>query len=120
MTDAIDGVYAAYMTGASGQGFAMFVFQNGSIVGADPLGVLFDGEYSPCPDSGPITGKVTVQVPPNGTVIQGVTSGPSGMTYEVPLTLVREFEQLDFIKIETPLGPVNIKLKKLRSLTGGK
>lgn len=74
----------------------------------------------PSPESGPITGKVTVQVPPNGTVIQGVTSGPSGMTYEVPLTLVREFEQLDFIKIETPLGPVNIKLKKLRSLTGGK
>lgn len=116
MGDTIDGVYAAYMTGASAQGFAMFLFQNGIIVGADPLGVLFDGEYLTGADAGPITGKVTVRVPPNGTVIQGVTSGPSGMTYEVPLTLVREFEQLDFLKIETPLGPVNVKLKKLRSL----
>lgn len=39
------------------------------------------------------------------------------MSYEVPLALVREFEQLDFLKIETPLGPVNVKLKKMRSLT---
>jgi hypothetical protein len=33
-----DGFYAAYMTGAGGQGFGLFVFQNGRIVGSDPLG----------------------------------------------------------------------------------
>ncbi|GBQ28445.1 hypothetical protein HLH34_11210 [Gluconacetobacter azotocaptans] len=78
MTKMIDGVYAAYMTGANGQGFAMFVFQSGIIVGADPLGVLYDGEYLPGADSEPITGKVTVRVPPNGTVIQGVRRGRRG------------------------------------------
>jgi hypothetical protein len=120
MTDDVDGIYAAYMTGVSGQGFGMFVFQEGAITGADPLGVMFDGVYTAEQNSEKITGSVTVRVPPGGTVIQGVTSGPSGMTYEVPLVLDRDFDQVNFLKIETPLGPVNIKLNKLRALPKGR
>jgi hypothetical protein len=110
-----EGFYAGYMTGTDGQGFAMFVFLNGVIVGTDALGVSFDGKYKIL-KTGELVGDVTVTVPPNGTVIQGVTSGPSGMTYNVPVKFgVKDFD-LDFIELSTPLGPINLVMKKLRGM----
>jgi hypothetical protein len=110
-----NGIYAAYMTGAEGNGFAMYIFHDGKIVGSDPLGVLFDGTYSVSTD-GALAGKVKVSIPPNGSVIQGVTAGPSGMTYEVDVAFEGDLEKVDFIRLDTPLGPVNLKMKKLRSI----
>jgi hypothetical protein len=34
MTDALNGFYAAYLSGKAAQGFAMLIFRNGKIVGA--------------------------------------------------------------------------------------
>jgi hypothetical protein len=115
VTEKWNGFYRAYMTGADGQGFAMYVFMDGRIIGADPLGVLFDGGYE-VSESGELKGEVTVTVPPNGTVIQGVSSGPSGLTYKVPINFGGDLEELDFVRLETPLGPVNLKLEKVRGL----
>jgi hypothetical protein len=110
-----DGIYIAYMTGAEGQGIAMYLFQNGKITGADPWGVLFDGDYHVGED-GQLVGEVTVTVPPNGEVIQGVSSGPSGIVYKVPISFSGELAAADFIRVETPLGPINLKMKKVRNL----
>lgn len=108
-----DGFYAGYMSGLNGQGFAMFVFANGVIVGSDPLGVEFDGTYTTLQD-GSLKGDLKVKIPAGGVVIQGVTAGPSGMTYHVPLAFAADVFAFDFLKIETPLGPVNLRMKKLR------
>ncbi len=111
----IDGIYACYMSGSEGNGFAMFIFSNGVVSGADPLGVLFDGSYTE-DDDGTVNALVSVTVPQGGTVIQGVSAGPSGLIYRVPLKLLPNFEDQDFLQIETPLGPVNVRLKKIRGL----
>lgn len=115
MATAWEGFYATYMSASDGQGFAMFVFSNNVIVGADPLGVKFDGTYEAC-DDGSLVGRVTVTVPPGGTVIQGASAGPNGMTYEVPISFEAGAFSLDFVKLETPLGPVNIRMNKLRDV----
>lgn len=112
-----DGIFAAYMTGVNGQGFAMFVFTNGTVVGADPLGVRFTGTYLQDND-GRLTGNMTVTVPPNQTVIQGVSTGASSMTYEVPIKLLCEAESGAVFSVDTPLGSVNVRLEKLSNLNG--
>lgn len=111
-----DGFYAAYMTGEEGQGFAVFLFLNGIITGADPLGVRFDGKFTATHD-GTLHATVEVNVPPEGTVVQGVTPGPSGLTYGVSFDLPPD-KASDYFQISTPLGPVNVRLEKLRSIEG--
>ncbi len=115
MTDFWEGFYAGYMTGADGQGFAMFVFRDGIISGADPLGVLFDGSYERS-ETAELNGEITVTVPPNGTVIQGVSAGPSELKYTLPISFERSDLESDFVQLATPLGAVNLKLEKLRGL----
>src|SRR3989344_4642648 len=97
----INGFYSAFMSGEDGQGYALLVFKDGNIVGADPLGVQFDGVYSK--DGQGWSGEVTVKAPPGGTLIQGVTTGPSGIVYSVPIRLPSGFQEQPFIHIETPL-----------------
>jgi hypothetical protein len=112
-----EGFYAGYMSSSDGQGFAMFVFSNGVIAGADPLGVEFDGHYETSED-GSILGRVSVRVPAGGTVIQGASAGPSGMTYDVPIAFPAGAFEADFVKLDTPLGPVNLRMKRLRGPGG--
>lgn len=112
----MDGFYSAHMTGSEGQGFALFVFRAGTIVGADPLGVSFDGSYEISSDQTQISGSVTVRVPPNGLVIQGLTTGPDGLVYSVLLDFPVDFGSLPFVRVETPLGPINLRLRKIRTL----
>jgi len=110
-----DGFYASFMSGSEGQGFAMFVFANGRIVGADPLGTQFDGSYESKNDGG-IKGSITVRVPSGQMVVQGASAGPTGMSYEVGIDFEPSAFDLDFIQLPTPLGPVNVKMQKLRDL----
>lgn len=114
MTNTIDGIYAGFMTGEEGNGFSMFSFLNGIISGADPMGVLFDGSYAVEADAYAVEVKVTV--PAGGTVIQGASAGPSGLTYAVNFRLPLNFAGQDFSRIETPLGAVNLRLQKLRGV----
>lgn len=115
MTMPWEGFYSGYMSGVDGQGFALLMFSGGIIVGADPLGVTFDGTYETQED-GSLKGTVQVSVPPHGTVIQGASAGPAGMQYDVVINFSNAFA-VDFVKLETPLGPVNIRLVKLRELS---
>lgn len=113
-----DGFYSAFMTGADGQGYALLVFREGNIIGADPLGVTFDGTFGPEPNGDGWSGEVHVKAPAGGTLIQGVSTGPSGLSYSVPIRLPVDFAERPFIHIETPLGPVNVKLTKIRGVEG--
>ena len=115
MSDTIDGFYSAYLSGRESNGFAMLVFRKGSIVGADPMGAKFDGRYRETPTGG-MEGSITVSLPPGGATVQGPTSGRDGISYDVKLSLPTDFAQRDCLRIETPLGPVNLKLVRLRGL----
>jgi len=115
----IDGIYSAKMTGSEGQGLVIFIFSKGTVIGVDLMGGQFDGSYSLSQDGTTIDVDVTVKIPPNTLVIQGASVGSAGLTYNVPVKLPSNFGELEFIKIDTPLGPVNVKFECLRALPAG-
>jgi hypothetical protein len=93
----------------------MFILRAGGLLGADPLGVLFDGSYTPT-EGGGFSGKVQVKVPPNAELVQGVTAGPDGLTYEVDVSIPADFSTRPYLNLATPIGPVNFKLTFLRAI----
>lgn len=111
----LDGFYVGYMS-ADGYGVVLFVFRGSNIVGVDAGGVKFDGTYAQDSATNSFRGKITVNAPPNIDLVQGINTGPNGLTYEVPFSMPENFLEAPFIRVDTPFGPVNIKLEKLRDL----
>jgi hypothetical protein len=111
----INGFYAVYLSGKTGQGFAMLILRNGQIVGADASGVTLDGQYIYGTDDGYVA-KLTVKTPANVQLLQGGLTGPRGTTYDLNIPLPLDFTSRDFVRIETPLGPVNARFVRVRSL----
>lgn len=114
MSMSLNGFYAAYVTGSASQGLAMLVFRNGTIVGVDIAGVKYDGSYS-VSDSD-ISVKLVLSIPPNTSLVQGVTTGVEKEESELAFQLPRDFLSQPFIRINGTHGPVNVKLVKLREL----
>lgn len=114
MSTSINGFYAAYLTGSAGQGFAMLVFRNGTIVGVDAAGAKYDGTYSDA--GGALSVKLKVSLPPETLLVQGVSTGPQGDNYELEFQLPVDFLSQPFIRIGAKHGPVNARLVKLREL----
>ena len=112
----IDGIYACYMSGLHDQGFMLIMFRAGVVAGADPFGVTMDGTYAPLSDGGGYAGVLEVSAPPGGTTIQGVHTGPSGVKYAVNFNLPSHVSSEETLKITTPFGPINARLKKFRGL----
>lgn len=111
----INGFYAAYLTGASLQGFAMLVFRNGKVVGVDVGGGKYDGTYTDS-DVGGYAVKLEISLPPNAALIQGVSTGPQGDSSEISFQLPLDFLSRPFLRIDAKHGPVNAKIVKLREL----
>jgi hypothetical protein len=114
MSTSIDGFYAAYLTGSGGQGFGMFVFRNGTIIGADAGGAKYDGTYKDIANGFSI--KLAVSLPPNTMLIQGVTTGPEADSSELEFQVPADFLSQPFLRVSAKHGPVNVKLTKLREL----
>jgi hypothetical protein len=114
MNSSIDGFYAAYLTGSAGQGFAMLVFRNGTIAGADALGAKYDGVYNEA--AGGFAVKLKVSLPPNMFLVQGVSTGPEADDSELDFQLPVDFLSQPFIRVSAKHGPVNVKVVKLREL----
>jgi hypothetical protein len=114
MNTSINGIYAAYLTGSAGQGFAMLVFRNGTIVGADVVGAKYDGTYR---DAGSaLSVKLRVSLPANTLLVQGVSTGAQGDESELEFPIPTDFLSQPFIRVNAKHGPVNVKLVKLREL----
>lgn len=114
MNASIDGFYAAYLTGSSGQGLAMLILRHGTIVGVDAAGAKYDGIYTDSSDGFAL--KVNIWLPPNTLLVQGVSTGPQGDTSELEIRLPADFLSQPYIRINAKHGPVNIRLNKLREL----
>ena len=114
MSTSINGIYAAYLTGSAGQGFAMLVFREGIIAGADVAGAQYDGGYK---DTGNgFTVKLKVSLPPNTLLVQGVSTGAQGDMSELEFQIPADFLSQPFIRVNAKHGPVNVKLVKIRQL----
>lgn len=84
-------------TGATGSGLGVFALRDGSLVGADTGGGIYSGSYHENQDTRTVEFAITTPV--NVPIVASVLQDDIGT--EKP-TLV-----------ETPLGPVNILLKKI-------
>lgn len=111
----ISGFYTGYFAGSAGNGLALFVMRDGVLVGADVGGVQFDGNYAETND-GKLAGTVSVTVPPNATIVQGVTAPPQGMKYEVSISIPANFVDHPYIELVTPFGRVNVRMVKMREI----
>jgi hypothetical protein len=114
----IDGFYVAYISGTAGLGMAMFIFSKGIVVGSDVSGVSYDGTYEPTQGGSSAHIKASVVVPGSTTFVQGGVAPPEGTTF--PLDVVVPLKSSEpFFHLETPRGPVNVRLTKLRGLGEG-
>jgi hypothetical protein len=112
----IDGFYSAYLSAKMGASMALLVFDRGNVAGVDAFGTSYDGTYSQSDWGGSVDANIRIFVPPNGSLLQGPAVGPNGLSYDLPVRLPPDFLDRDFLRIETPYGPVNARFQKLRGI----
>jgi hypothetical protein len=87
-----DGLYdLSYRSGealAPPNGYGVASLRNGTILGSDRWGGVFSGSYRFDAERGVSEIKVRLNAPPDGELITGLPSGPSGLA----LDLVAEFK----------------------------
>jgi hypothetical protein len=108
-----DGIYAAFVTGLVSHGLLVLVLRDGIVTGADFAGVILDGTYTVNDDRTYATLNLIGNSPAGIMTIQGKIIPKGGeinhIEAVIPLT-----GDVPFFRIETPNGPVNVRLQKLR------
>ncbi|MGD9785172.1 MAG: hypothetical protein AB7E80_09360 [Hyphomicrobiaceae bacterium] len=110
----MEGFYVGYFTGLMGNAVALFVFKDGIIAGADMGGATYDGTFAPSEDGQNVSGTLTFNVANGATLITGASSG-GPVRFEVPITLPTNIANGDLQKINSPVGPINVRFQKIRS-----
>lgn len=112
----MNAIYAIYFTGAASSGFAVVVFKDGVITGADAAGGLIDGTYKSIDDGKMLEGTVTVTIPPGAPLVTGAVAGSEPMVFDIPLKVPANLGGGQPLGIQSPTGPINTIFKKLRDL----
>jgi len=110
----MEGFYAAYMTGRTGQSVLLFAIKDGRLTGVDVGGMRYDGHVDPKPDGSGFSCRVSYTIIPGTSLITG--AGPVATPTDVTVTfdLPTNFGDGPIIGIQTPTGPLNAKFVKLR------
>lgn len=111
-----DGIYAGYFTGTVSSSFGLFLFGDGRITGADAGGAVYLGSYRVDATKRIVEGEVTLSAPPHTPLITGAVSGDAPIDLRIPIKLPDVINEAEVYRIETPVGPVNARFRKLRSL----
>lgn len=113
-TQMLDGMYAINFVGKSGQGNGVIILTGGLVFGSDG-GVQYDGTYEP---SSTQPGKVDVHlkltVPPGVWLVQGVPAQPVEYRFDIDCTFAPGTTST--VKIQTPFGPIQVKIEFLRAI----
>ncbi|MGC8536923.1 MAG: hypothetical protein ACP5QR_15570 [Rhizomicrobium sp.] len=111
----IDGFFRIAFTGTAGSGFGMLTFRSGIIAGADVAGMLYDGTYAENPSTGDLDIKVNMRAPAGVTPVQTGVALTADATFPISAKLPRvAMDNEAPILLQTPLGPVNLVLRKIR------
>lgn len=112
----MDGIYSLIFRGLTDWGMAVLVLRHGLVCGADLHAVQIDGVYSVTAEA--LTVNVTITVPPGVALVQGTPAQPT--TYQFPISASFPLGHIGTSNptlVNTPVGPLNILLRKLRDLT---
>lgn len=111
----IDGFYHAYATGKAGNSVLVLVIRQGVIIGVDVGGLKYDGEIVQRPD-GSYQCSVVYVVPPGANLITGAAAPSAPLRVPFTFTLPANFSDGSIFRLDSPLGPVNIRFEKVREL----
>jgi hypothetical protein len=109
----MDGFYAADLTGRSGNTIVLLAIRSSTVVGVDAGGMKYDGTVVSTAH-GLLSFKIRYTIPPGTPLITGVGGVASPTPVSLEFTMPSDFSANSIVKIETPLGPVNARLVKLR------
>lgn len=111
----IDGIYEIKFRGYADWGSGVLLLQRGVIAGADVGGVTYDGSFQEKTDA--IDIRLTLIVPPGGTLVMGTPPQPKEFQFEIASSIPkRNIESGEYVTLETEFGPVNVVFRKLRDL----
>ncbi len=114
--DTIDGIYSLSFRGAASFGVGVIALRDGVAAGADVAGVIYDGTYNETAQD--ITLDMELTVPPGVSLVQG--TAPRSTLYHVPFhaTIPKSaIKTNETILVQLPPGPVNVIIRRIRSLT---
>ena len=110
-----NGFFRIAFTGATGSGLGLLVLHNGSVVGADTGGGIYDGSYTENPDTQALEFRITMSMPAGGMSVQ--TGIPLATPISVSISTSLQQNEIGSSKpklVQTPIGPVNVLFAKLR------
>jgi hypothetical protein len=108
------GFFKMDYSGANSAGSGAIAFIDGKVAGIDVGGGIYDGSYSEA-QPGVLSGKVNVSFPEGGTLVTGQIA-PRGSAISVPFRVANSEIEGHTIQLQTPTGPVAVKLTKVSSL----
>jgi hypothetical protein len=111
----MDGFYAAYLTGRGGNTVVLLAIKSNSIVGVDAGGLKYDGNVEPT-TGGAFKFQVKYILPPGTPLITGMGGVATPTPVSLDFTVPPDFTSGTIVTIQTPFGPVNAKMSKLRDL----
>ncbi|WP_112358660.1 hypothetical protein [Agrobacterium cavarae] len=111
----MQGFYKMEYTGNAGQGVGSLAFVNGYIAGVDVAGGVYEGQYQTLPD-GVVTGYADLSFPKGGMLVTGVVVAASAPPMRISFSIEEDGAVGQVIRIQTPTGPVNLRLTKLSAL----
>ncbi|HUN98600.1 MAG TPA: hypothetical protein VMU69_20500 [Bradyrhizobium sp.] len=109
----MDGFYVAYLTGRGGNSVLLFAIRSSTLVGVDVGGMKYDGHVEKTPN-GTVTFHVEYVVTPNNSLITGVGNVAAPTPVALDFVVPGNFAEGVVVTIQTPFGPVNAKISKLR------
>jgi hypothetical protein len=112
--NAVEGFYVAYLTGGMGSSFAMFTFKNGIIAGADTGGGKYDGVYEIDESNQKNLCEIEFILPVGAQSITGAAAKAEPLKILVPVVFPIKIKPDEVFRIDTVIGPVNVRLEKIR------
>jgi hypothetical protein len=110
-----EGMYGIQFAGREGFGTGVLVLMGGKVFGLDEGRVEYDGRYEPSPTTpNHLEVALRVTVPPGLTLVTGVQ--PQPVTYWFDLQTSFPARERTTSKVETPFGPVGVRIEYLRGL----
>ena len=109
----MDGFYVAYLTGRGGNSVLLFALKSGALIGVDAGGMKYNGHVEQA-SNGNHSFHIEYIISPGTPLITGVGGVASATPVALDFNLPANFANGVIVSIQTPFGPVNAKISKLR------
>lgn len=112
----MEGFYVAYLAGRGGNTLLLFAVHSSILVGVDAGGMKYDGTVEKGPH-GTFLLRIKYTISPGTSLITGVGGVAVPTPVSLDFSIPSNFEAGSIVTIQTPFGPINAKLEKLRDFT---